>query len=48
MYTGTILKNRRSPIMNESTRPPTSTRCQQIVGALYLLALLALVIFICL
>ena len=34
--------------MNESARPTTSTRCQQVVGALYLLALLALVIFICL
>ncbi len=45
MYTETIL-NREVIFMNENIQTTTSTRAQQIVGALYLLALLAAVILI--
>ena len=45
MYTGTIL-NKEVVSMNEDIRPTTSTPIQQIVGALYLLAILAAVILI--
>ena len=45
MYTETIL-NSEVIFMNENIQTTTSTRAQQIVGALYLLALLAAVILI--
>ena len=45
MYTETIL-NREVIFMNENIQTTTSTRAQQIVGALYLLALLAAVVLI--
>ena len=45
MYTGLILNKEVIP-MNEDIRTTTSTPAQQIVGALYLLAILAAVILI--
>ena len=45
MYTGLILNKEVIP-MNENTQVSTSTPAQQIIGALYLLALLAAVILI--
>ncbi len=45
MYTGLIL-NKEVTLMNEITQATTSTPAQQIIGALYLLALLAAIILI--
>ena len=45
MYTGLILNKEVIP-MNETNRITTSTPAQQIIGALYLLALLAAIVLI--